>query len=43
LSSRNVKSSSVINVLDINTYLVLNAQKLVITEKAVSKLNELLG
>jgi large subunit ribosomal protein L4 len=43
LSSRNVKSSSVINVSDINTYQVLNAQKLVITEKAVSKLNELLG
>jgi large subunit ribosomal protein L4 len=43
LSSRNVKSSSVINVSDINTYSVLNAQKLVITEKAVSKLNELLG
>ena len=43
LSSRNVKSSAVINVSDINTYSVLNAQKLVITEKAVSKLNELLG
>jgi large subunit ribosomal protein L4 len=43
LSSRNVKSSSVINVADINTYQVLNAQKLVITEKAVSKLNDLLG
>jgi large subunit ribosomal protein L4 len=43
LSSRNLKKSSVINVLDINTYQVLNAEKLVITEKAVSKLNELLG
>lgn len=43
LSSRNVKKSSVINVSDINTYAVLNAEKLVITEKAVSKLNELLG
>lgn len=43
LSSRNVNKSSVINVADINTYEVLNAQKLVITEKAVSKLNELLG
>lgn len=43
LSSRNVKFSSVINVSDINTYQVLNAQKLVITENAVSKLNELLG
>ncbi len=43
LSSRNVKSSQVMVVGDINTYSVLNAQKLVITEKAVSKLNELLG
>ena len=43
LSSRNVKSSQVIKAEDINTYSVLNAQTLVITEKAVSKLNELLG
>jgi large subunit ribosomal protein L4 len=43
LSSRNVKASTVVNVTDINTYAVLNAQKLVITEKAISKLNELLG
>jgi len=43
LSSRNVKSSKVINVTDINTYAVLDAQKLVISEKAISKLNELLG
>tara|TARA_B100000809_G_scaffold238424_1_gene259183 strand:+ start:3058 stop:3684 length:627 start_codon:yes stop_codon:yes gene_type:complete len=43
LSSRNVKSSTVINVSDINTYVVLDAQKLVISEKAISKLNELLG
>lgn len=43
LSSRNVKSSNVISVDDVNTYAVLNAQKLIMTEGAVSKLNELLG
>ena len=43
LSSRNVKSSNVVVAEDINTYSVLNAQKLIITEGAVSKLNELLG
>ena len=43
LSSRNIKSSLVINVADVNTYAVLNADKLVLTESAATKLNELLG
>jgi large subunit ribosomal protein L4 len=43
LSSRNVKSSQVINVADVNTYAVLNADKLVLTTSAATKLNELLG
>jgi len=43
LSSRNIKSSQVINVADVNTYAVLNADKLVLTESAATKLNELLG
>jgi ribosomal protein L4 len=38
-----VKSSQVINVADVNTYAVLNADKLVLTESAATKLNELLG
>jgi len=43
LSSRNIKSSQVINVADLNTYAVLNADTLVLTESAATKLNELLG
>jgi large subunit ribosomal protein L4 len=43
LSSRNLKSSQVMNVADVNTYAVLNAEKLVLTASAATKLNELLG
>jgi large subunit ribosomal protein L4 len=43
LSSRNIKSSQVMNVADVNTYAVLNADKLVLTTSAATKLNELLG
>ncbi len=43
LSSRNLRKSQVIIVNDLNTYSVLNADKLILTENAVAKLNDLLG
>jgi large subunit ribosomal protein L4 len=43
LSSRNLSSVQVMNVADVNTYSVLNADKLVLTEAAAVKLNEILG
>ena len=43
LSSRNLKKSQVLTVNELNTYSVLNADKLILTENAVEKLNDLLG
>ncbi len=43
LSSRNLKKSQVLTVNELNTYSVLNADKLILTENAVAKLNDLLG
>jgi large subunit ribosomal protein L4 len=43
LSSRNLKKSQVLTVNELNTYSVLNADKLIFTENAISKLNDLLG
>jgi len=43
LSSRNLKKSKVLLVNELNTYSVLNADKLIITENAIAKLNDLLG
>ncbi|SDR73529.1 LSU ribosomal protein L4P [Polaribacter sp. KT25b] len=39
LSSRNIKNSKVINVSEINTYGVLNANKVVITEGSLEEIN----
>ncbi|MGY0407301.1 MAG: 50S ribosomal protein L4, partial [Polaribacter sp.] len=39
LSSRNLKNSKVINVSEINTYGVLNANKVVITEGSLEGIN----
>ena len=41
LSSRNILNSKVVTVCDLNTYDILNAQHLVISEPAASKFNEL--
>lgn len=38
LSSRNFKGSKVLNASDINTYTILNAQKVVLTEDSLGKL-----
>jgi large subunit ribosomal protein L4 len=43
LSSRNLKKSQVLTVNELNTYSVLNADKLIFTENAIAKLNDLLG
>ena len=40
LSSRNLPKTAVTNASDINTYAVLNAQKLILTESSVSKIEE---
>lgn len=42
LSSRNFKGSNVINASELNTYTVLNAQKLVFTEDSLEKLETVL-
>ena len=39
LSSRNLKNSKVINASEINTYGVLNASKIVITESSLEEIN----
>lgn len=41
LSSRNIPNAKVVNVCDLNTYDILNAQHLLISEPAASKFNEL--
>lgn len=41
LSSRNILKTKVVNVCDLNTYDILNAQHLLICESAASKFNEL--
>jgi len=43
LSSRNLKRSKVITVRDINTYDLLNADRLILVEGSVSKIEELLN
>jgi large subunit ribosomal protein L4 len=43
LSSRNLKRSKVITVYDINTYDLLNADKLIFVEGSLSKIEELLN
>ena len=43
LSSRNLKRSKVITVKDINTYDLLNADRLILVEGSVSKIEELLN
>lgn len=43
LSSRNLERSRVITVDDLNTYELLNADKLVLVEGSVKKIEELLG
>lgn len=41
LSSRNISNAKVVNVCDLNTYDILNAQHLLISEPAASKFDEL--
>jgi large subunit ribosomal protein L4 len=43
LSSRNLQRSKVVTVSDINTYDLLNADKLILVEGSVSKIEELLN
>ncbi len=43
LSCRNLAKSNVMNAKDLNTYSILNANKVLITESAVTKMTELLG
>jgi large subunit ribosomal protein L4 len=43
LSSRNLKRSKVITVGDINTYDLLNADRLILVEGSLSKIEELLN
>ena len=40
LSSRNLKSSGVVNAKDLNTYEIMNAQKLLLTESSIDKIKE---
>jgi large subunit ribosomal protein L4 len=40
LSARNLKGSGVMNAKDLNTYSILHAQKLVLSESAVGKIKE---
>ncbi len=40
LSSRNIAKSSVVNAKDLNTYEILNAQSLILSEGSVNKLQE---
>jgi len=43
LSSRNLKGTRVVNAADINTYDVLNAKTLVLTEGSLAKIENVLG
>jgi large subunit ribosomal protein L4 len=43
LSSRNLKRSKVVTVADVNTYDLLNADRLILVEGSVSKIEELLN
>ena len=43
LSSRNLKRSKVVTVADVNTYDLLNADRLILAEGSVSKIEELLN
>jgi large subunit ribosomal protein L4 len=43
LSSKNVLSSKVINIVDLNTYDILNAESVVLLENSVSKLENILS
>jgi len=43
LSSRNIPKAKVVNVNDVNTYAVLNADHLVLCEGSVSKLETILS
>jgi len=43
LSCRNLAKSSVMNAKDLNTYSILNANKVLISESAVTKMKELLA
>ena len=42
LSSRNLKGSDVVNASDLNTYQLVNADKIVLTEASIKKIEELL-
>jgi large subunit ribosomal protein L4 len=42
LSSRNLKGSDVVTASDLNTYQVVNADKIVLTEASIKKIEELL-
>lgn len=43
LSSRNLKRAKVIRALDVNTYDVLNAHHLIISEKSIADIEKMLG
>jgi large subunit ribosomal protein L4 len=40
LSGRNIKSTGVVNAKDLNTYEIMNAQKLLLTEGSIEKIKE---
>ncbi len=42
-SSRNVEGNSLLTAADVNTYAILNAQKLIVTESALKTLTEVLA
>lgn len=42
-SSRNVEGNSLLTATDVNTYAILNAQKLIVTESALKTLTEVLA
>ena len=42
LSSRNLRKAKVVSVYDLNTYDILNAQNVIISEPAASKFDEFL-
>jgi large subunit ribosomal protein L4 len=43
LSSRNIKQANITSTSNINTYEILKAQKLLITESSISKISEMFG
>jgi len=40
LSSRNIKKASVVNAKDLNTFQILNAQSIILSESAIEKMQE---